>query len=98
MIHTINFKAVYTYLMSDNLQQEEIDFAAICKEVRSSLGLTQSEMSMKLGVTLRGYQRYEAGERAPSASAAFRLAQLQLKLKIDELFKNQVTTSSLQQK
>lgn len=59
-------------------KQDEIDFAVICVELREILGFTQQKMADFLGVTLRTYQRYEAGKGKPTAEAAFRLAELDI--------------------
>lgn len=59
-------------------EQNEIDFAVICVELREILGFTQQKMADFLGVTLRTYQRYEASKGKPTAEAAFRLAELDI--------------------
>lgn len=56
--------------------QPEIDFAELCKELRHFKKLTQQEMADRLGVSLRNYQRWEAGIGDPNAQAAFRLCQM----------------------
>lgn len=38
------------------------------KEKRESRGITQKELSGKMGITLRRYQTYEQGIREPSIS------------------------------
>ncbi|MBO6293830.1 MAG: helix-turn-helix transcriptional regulator [Selenomonas sp.] len=35
------------------------------KAIRVSRGFTQTQIAEKVGITLRSYQRYEAGERTP---------------------------------
>ena len=35
------------------------------KAIRVSKGFTQTQIAEKVGITLRSYQRYEAGERTP---------------------------------
>lgn len=46
------------------------------KQVRTHLGLTQTEMAAKMSVTLRPYQLYEAGERPPKAESLEALIRL----------------------
>lgn len=40
------------------------------KKIRKELGLTQAELAKKVGVSLRGYQNWESGDRKiPTATA-----------------------------
>jgi DNA-binding XRE family transcriptional regulator len=78
------FDFVYNWLMNHK-DHEQIDFPSICKEVRAKLGLTQKLMAERLGVTLRSYQRYESGEMKPGAEAAFRLAEMDMELRLKRL-------------
>ena len=41
--------------------------AALLRTIRRKNGLTQTEMGRLVGMGLRGYQRYESGEREPKA-------------------------------
>lgn len=52
---------------------EQINFAALCKDLRNKLGYKQREMAEVLGVTLRRYQSWEAGDFEPTGKAAYRL-------------------------
>lgn len=44
-------------------------------ELRSKLGLTQSEIAKRIGVSRSFYTQIEQGTRAPSTQVLFRLAQ-----------------------
>lgn len=54
----------------------QIDFSALCKELRSKGKYSQQEMSDLLEVNLRTYQRWEEGVTEPSAQAVVRLLSL----------------------
>lgn len=45
------------------------------KELRTSKGLSQKQLSVEIGVSDRGIQRYEYGEREPSMSTLIALAE-----------------------
>jgi DNA-binding XRE family transcriptional regulator len=55
----------------------KVNFALLCRELRHKLKMTQEEMAVELGVHLRTYKRYEAGEMRPNADVAFRLCEIQ---------------------
>lgn len=46
------------------------------KELRKLSNLTQRDVSLKLGVTERSYQRFESGENKPSLSNLIELANI----------------------
>ena len=46
------------------------------KELRKLSNLTQRQISLKLGVTERSYQRFESGENKPSLSNLIELANI----------------------
>lgn len=46
------------------------------EQVRASLGLTQAEMCVKMGLPLRTYTRYALGQRPPSAEALAALVRM----------------------
>lgn len=80
----------------DNLDdnQEDISFSQICKFIRKTFDVTQSDMATKLSVTLQGYSFWEAGKRSPSSKAAFNLCLMYLQAieftKIGNLEKSQL--------
>src|SRR5689334_3151819 len=76
MEYSIEAILLNPYNLGMPLHPQEIDFARICKELRSRRKLTQKAMADKLGVGLRAYQNYEQGKQEPRGSAAFRLAQM----------------------
>ena len=48
---------------------------SVClKELRLRQGFTQKELSAMLGIVLRAYQRYEAGDREPNVDTLIKLA------------------------
>ena len=51
-----------------------VSLAEQIKELRTSRNLLQQTLADELGLSLRGYQRYERGEREPSASTLVALA------------------------
>ncbi len=57
---------------------EKVNFSEICKNLRTITGFTQQKMADFLGVSLRAYQRYEAGDTRPSADSAFRIAEMDI--------------------
>lgn len=44
------------------------------KELRESKGLSQPQISEKVGISLRAYQYYESGERMPDVDTAIKIA------------------------
>jgi len=44
------------------------------KELRTSQGILQQALADSLGLSLRGYQRYERGERFPTADVLLDIA------------------------
>ena len=54
----------------------EIDFAALCRDLRAWKKMTQEEMADYLGVNRRSYRYWEAGTREPGAQATFRLCRI----------------------
>lgn len=49
-------------------------FAKRLKELRNSRRIFQREMAEYLGISLRGYQCYEAGQNYPDVSGLIKLA------------------------
>lgn len=74
----------YNWLMGQS-DDAPIDFATLCKEIRTELDITQKEMAARLGVNLRSYQRYEAGDMKPAAEAAYRLAIMDMERKLKKM-------------
>lgn len=42
------------------------DFGRRLRQIREERGLTQKQLAEKIGLTERGIQRYEAGDREPA--------------------------------
>lgn len=42
-----------------------MNFSDRLKEARKNAGLTQAQLSKKLGITAQGYSQYETGKRNP---------------------------------
>ncbi len=59
----------------------------ILKEIRNKAGLTQKEVSMKLGVYQNIISQWETGERTPRAEKLIQLAKL-FNCNIDEMLKD----------
>lgn len=55
------------------LEQENINFPALCKFIRNTLNVTQGQMADKLGITLRAYSFWEEGRYVPKSWQAFKL-------------------------
>lgn len=55
------------------------------REMRLRIGKTQAQLAKEVGITERGYQRYEAGERVPSVATAKMIARA-LNSTVEELF------------
>lgn len=64
--------------------KKDYEFGKLCLELRRMLDYTQDEMARFLGVALRTYKYWEAGEREPSARIAFWLAEMHKELKEKE--------------
>lgn len=45
-------------------------------QLKKEKGIKQKAIAEKAGLSLRGYQRYEKGEREPNASTLMRLADI----------------------
>lgn len=56
-----------------DLEQENINFPALCKFSRTTLGVTRLEMAQKLGISLRAYSYWEQGKRIPKGWQALKL-------------------------
>lgn len=56
------------------------------KNAREKSGLTQVQVAEKAGITVVGYQRYEAGERIPRADVAILIAEA-VNSTVEKLFK-----------
>lgn len=65
-------------LFDSNTESEKIGFPTICKFIRKTFNVTQSEMAERLQVTLSAYQRWEYGNREPSARVAANLCLMYL--------------------
>lgn len=61
------------------------DVKTIIKLKREEKGLTQVVVAEKARISIRGYQRIEAGERLPNVITAQRIASA-LNLTVEELF------------
>lgn len=59
-------------------RSNDINFAAICKEVRERTKMNEKQLATYLGVTERNYRKYETGEIKPGSEPSFRLAGLYL--------------------
>ncbi|GMA50186.1 hypothetical protein GCM10025857_68230 [Alicyclobacillus contaminans] len=59
-------------------------FGAKLRALRNRKGLTQKQIADQLGMTVRGYQYYETGNRYPDLKKACRLAEI-LDVTLDEL-------------
>lgn len=71
------FKLIKTFFdLNDDSQN--VPFSEICKFIRKTLNLTQSEMATKFSITLQGYCFWETGKREPSSKAAFNLCLIYL--------------------
>ena len=57
------------------------------KEIRNKTGLTQEEVSVKLGVNQNTISQWETGERMPRAEKLIQLAKL-FNCTVDELLKD----------
>ncbi len=57
----------------------------ILKQKRKEKGLSQIEIAEKANIPIRSYQRYESGERIPTAYIAQLIAQA-LQTTVEELF------------
>lgn len=62
----------------------EKDIAPIIRARRGELGITQSELAKKAGVTRAAMCRYESGERIPTLDTAVRLSRA-LGINLDQL-------------
>ncbi|MEW6736754.1 MAG: helix-turn-helix transcriptional regulator [Acidobacteriota bacterium] len=71
-------------VMLTNHKDREIDFAKLCLELGKAMKITQAEIAEHLGVPLREYRRWEAGEIQPPALAAYRLGEMDVMLRIIE--------------
>lgn len=61
-----------------------MDFSKRLKELRYSMGYTQTEMATALGITVRGYRNYEIGAREPNLTFLVTLAD-KLNVSMDDL-------------
>ncbi len=52
---------------------QQMNFAEMCKSLRTQLGLTQQKMADLLKVDMRHYQKWEYGTHEPSALAVAKL-------------------------
>jgi DNA-binding XRE family transcriptional regulator len=69
-------------------KQDKIDFASICKQLRMKGKWTQQEMANILGVSLRNYQKWEAGTAKPNAEAAYHLCEMQQEIQSKQFEKD----------
>lgn len=76
------------YNISMSKDSDHVDLPAVCREIRSSLGMTQQEMAEYLKVPYRTYQNWEIGKSEPSAQAAFKLAQMWMRIKMPQIIKD----------
>jgi len=67
------------------MQKGEDAVKTILKQVRQQKGFTQVEVADKANITVRAYQRYEAGERVPNVHIALNIAKV-LNHPVEELF------------
>lgn len=54
---------------------------------RNNAMLTQTELSEKVGISIRAYKLYESGERFPRVDIALKLAQV-LNTTVEQLFRD----------
>lgn len=66
----------------------------LLRHYREAAGLSQSEISDRLKIGLRSYQRYEAGESVPSIDLLYLLSR-ELKFELNELFSSEAQKSAL---
>lgn len=66
----------------------------LLRHYRESTGMSQSEVSERLKIGLRSYQRYEAGESVPSIDLLYLLSK-ELKFELKELFSPETQKSFL---
>ena len=62
------------------------------KKLRQSLNLTQKQVANLAQMSIRGYQRIEAGERIPRVSTAHKIASA-LNTTVEELFPDAKTAA-----
>ena len=62
---------------------EQEDLAALVRELRSRLGLTQEKFAAKLGVTFPTINRWENGKAKPSPLAMQQIAELLREMRKD---------------
>lgn len=63
---------------------KQIDFATMCRAIRKELDYTQEEMARFLGVAVRTYKYWEAGEKEPSPHITYWLAETYKRLEEDK--------------
>lgn len=67
------------------LRKGDGNLKTILKTTREKKGFTQVEVADKANITVRAYQRYEAGERVPNVHTALNIAKV-LNTRIEVLF------------
>lgn len=56
------------------MDKYSMEYGNFIKEHRQKMGLTQEEVSKKLGISQVAYGRYELGTRTPSFELIFKIA------------------------
>lgn len=70
------------------------NFSNNLKHYRETFEFTQKTLADKLGITIRAYQRYEAGEREPKLDVLIDIADV-FHISLDELVGRKLSQSSL---
>ena len=71
--------------MKNSVTNFLMDFSVLLRMKREKLSFSQFELSSKLGISLRTYQRIECGESEPSLSQVYKLAHI-LNFDVSEIF------------
>ena len=76
----------HIYAKGDTIMNKcSVDYGNFIKERRQKMGLTQEEVSKKLGISQVAYGRYELGLREPNFSLIIRISEV-LNFKPGEFF------------
>ena len=71
--------------MQDTVQSKLNRFKVQLKLLRLSTGFSQQELSQKLKISLRSYQRLETGEATPSLDQLLAMTDI-FQIKLDDFF------------
>jgi DNA-binding transcriptional regulator YiaG len=78
---------IYNLEAMPQVKKLTLDFAKLCLELRAKQNWTQQQMADYLSTPLRSYQRWEYGTVKPNADAAYKLAQLNFFLQLEQIVK-----------